>query len=289
MRQETPKKPELALSSWSVHRALGGTYPNSPARNGPPMRADTYGAGTLDLLDFPAAAARLGVERIEICHFHFPSRETAYLDDLKAAIGEAGVVFQTMLIDDGDISDPENGARDREWVAGWLETAAALGAEAARVIAGKRKATPDLAARSAANLKALGRQGRAAGVRVITENWHDLMSEPETVHRVLDGAGDDVGFLADTGNWKPPAKYDDLAAIFPRADYCHAHGPFDAALTIDAEEFGRCLDIAVNKGFRGPYTLIYGGPNDDEWSALARQRDFVRERVGGGGIRAAGG
>jgi hypothetical protein len=126
-------------------------------------------------------------------------------------------------------------------------------------------------------------------VHVITENWHDLMSEPGAVHRVLDGAGADVGFLADTGNWKPPTKYDDLGSIFPRADYCHAHGPFDAALTLDAEDFGRCLDIAVNKGFHGPYTLIYGGPNDDEWAALARQRDFVRERVRGSGVRVVAG
>ena len=44
--------------------------------------------------------------------------------------------------------------------------------------------------------------GKAQGVRIVTENWFDLLSSPREVHHVLDAVGDQLGFLADTGNWQ---------------------------------------------------------------------------------------
>ncbi len=271
--------PRLAVSTWSLHRLLGLTWWDKPGLDGPVAAAETYGPAKADLLDLPAAIRDHGMDRIEICHFHLKSRDAVYLGEVKAALADAGVTLQSLLIDDGDVSDPEIGARDLAWVCGWIDAAADLGAEQTRVIAGKRKATPELLRRSVAGLSAALRHGQSFGVPVITENWHDLLSGPDEVAYVLDHVGDDLGFLADTGNWKGPTKYAGLAAIFRRAGYCHAHGPFSAALTLDEAEFGRCLDIAVEAGFTGPYTLIYSGPSDEEWAALDIQRDFIRDHL----------
>ncbi len=271
--------PQLAVSTWSLHRRLGLTWWDRPGLDGPPDAAETYGPGEIDLLDLPAEVRAHGIERLEICHFHLKTRDPVYLGEVRTSLAAAGVALQSLLIDDGDVSDPENGARDLAWVRGWIDAAAELGAVQTRVIAGKRKATPELLDRSVAGLSAALRHGQSARVPLITENWHDLLSGPDEVAYVLDHVGAGLGFLADTGNWKAPTKYAGLATIFRRADYCHAHGPFDAALALDEAEFGRCLDIAVEAGFTGPYTLIYSGPSDQEWAALDIQREFVRRHL----------
>ena len=126
----------LSVSTWSLHRTLGPTYWDSPAKPSRD-REEPYGPGLLELLDIPARIAEFGINTLEICHFHLPSREPAYLNDLRSALDSAGVELFTILIDDGDITHPEHSARDLAWISGWIETAGQLGARCARVIAGK--------------------------------------------------------------------------------------------------------------------------------------------------------
>jgi hypothetical protein len=95
------------------------------------------------------------------------------------------------------------------------------------------------------------------------------------VNAVLDRLEGRVGFLADFGNWKGPSKYADLASVLGRAEDVHAKCHFSDGLSMDAQDFGRCLQAAETAGYSGPYTLIYEGPDDDEWQALRMERDFV--------------
>ena len=57
--------PTLAVSSWSVHRAIGVSYPNAPGSDGPAGPEPTWGPGAMPLVDVPAALARLGITRME--------------------------------------------------------------------------------------------------------------------------------------------------------------------------------------------------------------------------------
>ncbi len=107
-----PPAPTLAVSTWSVHRAIGLSYPNTPADDAPAKAEPTWGRGTLSLMKVPAAFAALGIHRMEICSFHIDRRDRGFLAELKAAIADAGVTLQTLLIDDGDITDPVNRERD---------------------------------------------------------------------------------------------------------------------------------------------------------------------------------
>ena len=75
-----------------------------------------------------------------------------------------------------------------------------LGAENARVIVGKSKPSTQALAMSVDGLKVIGKLGRKLNVRIVTENWFDLLATPTEVHYVLDALGDEVGLLADTGN-----------------------------------------------------------------------------------------
>lgn len=266
--------PPLAVSSWSLHRMLGKSWPNRPDNDIVPAAQPTWGEGSITLLEFPAVVARLGIDRVEICSFHIESRDGANLARLKAALAASHVTLQSLLIEYGDLTDAATAERDLAWIERWIDAAAALGAEKARVIAGKAKASPEALAMSAAGLNRLARYAAARGVALVTENWFDLLATPADVDGLfakLDG----VGLNGDFGNWDGAGKYDDLRAIFPRAVCCHAKGDFSSG-ALDEADYAACLAAASAAGFRGPYTLIYDGPDNDELAHLAVERDFIR-------------
>ena len=60
---------------------------------------------------------------------------------------------------------------------------------------------------SVEGLKVFAELGQKMAVRVVTENWFDLLSRPKEVRYVLDSVGYSLGFLVDTGIWSVPSKY----------------------------------------------------------------------------------
>jgi sugar phosphate isomerase/epimerase len=270
-------KDRIAVSTWSLHRHLGTTYPHNLASSAIAPVQETYGPGDESLLDLPSALANHGYHRMELVSFHLPSRDPIYLGELREQLRTENVALQTLLIDAGDVTDPVNGDRDLKWIAGWIEIANELGAEHARIIAGKQKPTPETLARSATALRSLADGNAGSSVRLVTENWFDLLPAAAQVNWLLDELGDRIGLLGDFGNWKGPNKYDELRKIFDRAELCHAKGTFnDGAL--DDEDYGRCVDLAEAAGYTGPYTLIFDNDNPGEWDGLAAERDLILSR-----------
>lgn len=283
-----PRDPVIAVSSWSLHRTIGLSWWETPADAG--ARKEAWGPGTTAILDIPAAVARHGIHNLQLCHFHVADRGRSWLGEFRAACREAGVTLTMLLIDDADISDAVNHKRDVAWINRWIDVAAEIGALSARVVAGKQKPTPATLALSVAGLKEAVRHGESVKVRIVTENWHDLLSGPREVNHVLD-AVPGLGLLADFGNWKGDWKYDALAQIMPRAEDTHAKcgfgGPVAAPGSLDAADYGRCVVIADDAGYDGPYTLIYDGPDADEWAGIAAEADFVRSVLAGRSRRIA--
>jgi sugar phosphate isomerase/epimerase len=271
------RPPVIAVSSWSLHRAIGRAWWDAPGGTDPGK--PSWGPGTLSVLDLPAAVARHGIHRLQLCHFHVARRDKAWFGEFRAALADAGVTLQTLLIDEGDISHPVDHREHVAWTAEWIERAAMLGAKAARVVAGKQAPTAETIVRAAAGLSELAALGKSLGVRIVTENWHALLSTPAAVHAVMDRVGNDLGLLADFGNWSGPQKYADLAAILPRAEDTHAKAAFSAPGIMDAEDYGRCVDLAAAAGYAGPYTLIYDGPGEDEWAGIAAEEAFIHRRL----------
>jgi sugar phosphate isomerase/epimerase len=259
----------LAVSTWALHRALGVSHPDSPATG--PRPEECHAEPALSLLELPQRLATEGYSAMELCHFHLPSRDPGYFEEFRASLASSGVTLLSLLIDDGDPADPTHGERDTEWIAGWVRLAGALGAQRARVIAGKAPHTPEGMDRSAAALARLAQVGEETGVRVTTENWYGLLSEPETVLELLDRLEGRVGLCADFGNWEGPSKYDALAGILPRAETVHAKANFVSRGLIDTVDYGVCLSVAETAGFKGPYVLVSGGAGEDVWDALRLQ------------------
>jgi hypothetical protein len=61
----------------------------------------------------------------------------------------------------------------------------------------------------------------------------------------------------------------------PRAESFHAKCHFGEDGAMDKEDYVRCLELARAAIKAGPYTLIYDGPNADEWAGLDAERAIV--------------
>lgn len=260
-----------SVSTWSLHRTLGRfVAPDSaalPSRSGP-----SNGEG-MPLLDLPRELTRRGYNTLHICHFHLPSRDDAYLAQLRDALVEAEIDLDTLLIDDGDLTDPATASQVEVWVGEWLNTAEALGATRARVMAGNAALTPESLYAYAERLRRLA--SAHPNVRIVIENWLGTLSNAQAVNAVLDATGNSVGLLIDLGNWRGPDKYDELARIAPRAETCHAKCHFERD-ALDKEDFRRSLQLLKSAGYSGPLALIYDGADDDEWAQLDAEYDVVR-------------
>lgn len=252
----------FALSTWSLHRTLDSRLDN--------------------LLDLPGELRQRGYDTVQICHFHLPSQDAGYLGELRTALSDAEITLDALLVDDGDLTHPTEADDQEKWIAGWLDTAAELGADRARVIAGKAAPTPERLTDSA---RRLSRLADHTSVRVVTENWLGLLPSAMTVTSLLDQTDGNVGFLIDLGNWTGSTKYAELAAVADRAETCHAKCSFDAGTPDtpggpDAEDYRACLTLLKDAGFTGPLALIYDGPDDDEWAALEQEKEIVRSVFG---------
>lgn len=183
------------------------------------------------------------------------------------------MTLHCLLIDAGDLTHPENAARDEAWIAEWLRIAGVLGAKTARVIGGNSAPTQVSLAQALAAFQRLAGVAEANGVAMVTENFHKLIATPEAVTWLISQMNGRLGFKLDFGNWSGAEKYAWLAQVAPLAESCHAKAQFTAAYAPDTEDFKRCLDIARAAGFSGPLTLIYDdarGP--DEFRGLAAER-----------------
>ena len=104
---------------------------------GTPKRA-CGGEGEISPLQVPGQLAKRDIGMLEICHFHLPQTEGAYIRELRLELDAHEIDLYSVLIDAGDVAhpDPEQRACEVIWVREWLELAAELGARCARVIAG---------------------------------------------------------------------------------------------------------------------------------------------------------
>ncbi|TFE26631.1 sugar phosphate isomerase/epimerase family protein [Cohnella luojiensis] len=268
----------LSVSTWSLHRLLG------------PLRLTTWNAEAVShqtvmqdqpevhtLLELPLEAANRGYQAIEVCHFHFPSTEAAYLDKLRVSFSEAGISFDTLLLDYGDITTTDEARRtaDMGFIREWIDVASQCGAKQIRLIAGEARHSDESAIRqSAAALSELAQYADSRDVRVITENFKELTSTGESCLKLLNWAGEAISMITDFGNFRGQAKYEEIAMTTPHSVSVHAKAAYDDSGYPDEDEFVRCLEAVKATDYNGAFVLIYDGPGD-MWDGLDRIKRIV--------------
>lgn len=232
-------------------------------------------ASEIALLDVPGQASGHGIGTVELCHFHFPSVESSYLDELVDAVSCADVELFSILIDTGDIThhDPESREIDLATIRYWIDIAAEVGAEHVRIIAGDAEAEEETVGLAVSGLKELAAYADGQGVKTLTENFKQLARRPETVLDIVERCEGQVGLCADFGNFPKESRSEDLAAVLPKADSIHAKADYVDG-EMDRDAYQRNVMLAVDAGFGGPMSLIY---QDDGgvWDRLDEMRDVT--------------
>jgi sugar phosphate isomerase/epimerase len=258
---------QIAISSWTLHRTLGKVWYESNG-NGGVVNKNEAVPNALPLLELPARVAQLGIHVLEICHFHFPALDEAYLAQLKSALENANVELVNILIDTGNLSSPDAAQwqADLDLNKRWMDIAAKIGAKGVRVDCGLEAPTPDALERSAAALNELTRYGETIGVKVTTENWRTTSLEAINLLTIMEKVSRPLGLCVDFGNAaKTGKKYDTLAALFPHGTSIHCKAEYVDG-TVDSADLAQCFDIARQADFDGHVTIIYDGAGDERES-----------------------
>lgn len=272
-----PSIAQKAVSTWSLHRTLGNFSAPGSEIGGGKMAGPPELESGLTLLELIPELASRGYTTLQIVHFHLASSDEGYVASVREALAGHNITLDMLLIDAGDLTAP-NTELQLAWYNHWLNVAAQLGAERARLCVGRSQPTEELLRISGMHLGALGHAHPQ--VRVVTENWMEMTPDAATLLTALDAAGENVGLLIDLGNWSAPEKYAELARIAPRSESCHAKCSFDENGP-DEDDYRQCLTILKDAGFTGPIALIYDGPDDDEWAGLETEWRIVQDVFAG--------
>lgn len=274
----------LSVSTWSLHRLLGPlrwTYWDDAAKT-QETRIESQ-PQEIELLDLPAEAAKRGYRALEICHFHFPSTDAEFLRQLKSSFDRADMLFDTLLLDYGDLTSPDEARRaaDATWMKRWIGIAAACGARRIRIIAGEADASDEAALRrSAQALAELAEYGRQAGIQVVSENFKALTIRAVNGVELVNFSQGKLGYITDFGNYHGDGKFDEIAMTAPLSQSVHVKAKDNSDGTPDASELRRCLEAVRQSGFDGAYVLIYDGPGD-MWQGLDRLKPIVEPFIAG--------
>ncbi len=276
--QGSPKRARLGVSTWSFHNLFPSTRDdNVPAPEKP-----------LDLRDFPEMVAdRYEVHEVEFVAPHFAATSASYLQELKSRLQKAHSHLANICVDidelelGGGLSDPDPKLRERIITAcsKWIDIAGELGVGSVRCDPGKINSA-DLSP-TVASYRKLSDYGASKGVAVIVENHGGVGSEhPEELVRIFrEVGGDFFGALPDFGNFpNQETRERGLQLLFPYArTVCHAKASRRREQMDDAQFVSRCVAIAQQAGFRGVYSIEYGGP--DPYGGVQHIIDLLMQSV----------
>lgn len=268
----------LSISSWSLHRCLGPlrwTLWDESSRSQTVSVQEQPEQFTL--VQLPSIAAARGLSYLELCHFHFPSREEGYLTSLRQSFAEAGVVFHTLLVDYGDLSSPNAARRESDlaYLKGWIDTAALAGASAVRIVAGEQAPSDEAALqRSADGLVELSRYGATHGVRVVTENFRELTSTVDSWRTLLERAGGTIPTIVDFGNLAKSEKQEGVKFGAPFAHSFHAKPEYAEDGSIIEESLLELLRLAGEGNASAPVSVIFDR-DGDMWEGIERIKAII--------------
>ena len=278
MGQGTSKRARLGVSTWSFHNLFPSTRDdNVPAPEKP-----------LDMLDFPEMVAdRYQIHEVEFVAPHFASTSPTYIGEVKTRLERAHSHLANICVDIDELesgaglSDPDPKLRDRIIAAcsKWIDVAHELRVGSVRCDPGKIKSA-DLSP-TVDSYRKLSDYGASKGVAIIVENHGGVGSEhPEELVRIFrEVGGNFFGALPDFGNFPDQETRErGLQLLFPYArTVCHAKAGRRRE-NIDEPQFvSRCVQIAKQAGFRGVYSIEYGGP--DPYGGVQHIIDLLMQNV----------
>jgi sugar phosphate isomerase/epimerase len=261
MRFPTAARERIAIASYPFREFIAG-------------REERGGSGKLELKEFAAhVSAKFNIKKIEPWSEHFGSLERAYLEELRAAVEQAGGTIVNIAVDGEHSPYAADGAeRERavEFSRQWIDVAAVIGSPSVRTnIPQAKDAKPDVE-RTAESLRRVAEYGAAKNVVVNLENDNAVSEDPYFLVKVIEKLNSKwLHALPDFGNT--------LAAHDEEYAYKGIEGMFGQAYNIshvketevgDGKDkiahvdLAKTFGIAKRHGYKGYFSMEWDSPGD---------------------------
>ena len=239
---------------------------------------------TLD--DFLDEAVKLKLDAVEPTSYYFRDTSPKYLRHLRDRAKELGLEISGTAVGN-DFGHPPGPARERQikHVKTWVDHAAVLGAPVIRIFAGHRKkgqTADDCHKLMVDGIQECCEYAGKHGVSLGLENH----GGPTTTGKDLLKFVQDVkskwfGVNLDTGNFRTPDPYADMALAAPHAVNVQVKVELRVGGKRQPTDYKRIVDILRQAGYRRYLVLEYEA-KEDPLTAIPRHIKALREAVGAG-------
>jgi sugar phosphate isomerase/epimerase len=245
-------------------------------------------------------AAKCGFEAIDATGYFFPGYprrpEEKYVAMLKGKAAELGLAISgTGVRNNFTTSDKAIREAAVKHIKEWVEVAAPLGAPVIRVFADTqvRNMTWETVAKEftreqvqswiADHLRECAEHGRRFGVRIGVQNHGDFLRTGRQLLDLIQAVGSDwCGPIVDTGYFKTPDPYVDMALVAPRAlNWQIKQSPFgqDSDMAMDLFRLMRVIRDSGHRGFLPIETLAAKGKPYDPYTVVPAFLKQLREAM----------
>jgi len=275
--EETKCDFEISLAQWSLRMSFLGSIKSREwyfkmLEESP----DSLLNGELEPIDFPKAAADLGIYSIEILNIFYldKTEDMEYWNIYKQKCDEVGVKIGLIMCDAiGNLGDSDSISRMTavENYYKWIDIANFLDARSIRVFANGVDEPKELAANMIHSLSKLGEYGMSKGVNVLVENHGGYSSNGAWLSEVIRNVDrDNIGTLPDFGNFclewdstgciKEYDMYKGMYELMPFAKGVSAKSyNFDENGNEIYIDFYKMMKIVKESGYKGYIGIEYEG------------------------------
>jgi len=265
MQFPTAARERIAIASYPFREHILGR-----GQTGGPAGA---ALGKMELKEFAAhVGAKFNIKKIEPWSEHFGSLERAYLEELRAAVAQAGGAIVNIAVD-GEHSPYAADGAERELAIAfskqWIDAAAAIGSPSVRTnIPQAKDSKPDLE-RTAESLKRVAEYGAAKSIVVHLENDNPVSEDPFFLVKIIEKVNSEwLHALPDFGN-SVAAHDDEYAYKGIEGMFGHAYGISHVKET-EAGEKGKIAKVDLEKtfgiakryGYKGYFSMEWDSPGD---------------------------
>jgi L-ribulose-5-phosphate 3-epimerase len=231
---------------------------------------DLIRAGKLDPLTIPAFYKEQGIPGISYNDMFFKTVDDAYIDQVKAAVHQAGRVVTSYIIE-GNLAMADESKRTAQVEADKTKMRAAkrLGAPVVRINVGNtgaEQADDTLGVERVIKIfnEQLVPLAKQLNIKISIENHGGVSKTAANVVRIIKGTDSKwVGALVDFGNFPADVRYDEVALAAPYAFVTHVKvNVFDDKGEAAEYDFPRVLGIMKKNRYKGPISIEYEGKDD---------------------------
>jgi sugar phosphate isomerase/epimerase len=249
------------------------------------LKGRAKGMSLFDLLDF---CAELNFDAIDPTGYFFPGYPKVptdkYLNDFKRRAFQLGLdISGTGVRNNFAAPDKQARAADVQHVKEWVECAARMGAPVLRVFAGLEPegyTWDQVADWMVDDLRQCVEHGEKYGILIGIQNHGDMLKTADDVLKIVKRVDSPwFGVIVDTGYFKSPDPYEDIARVLPYAVNWQIKEKVDGAAGHQKTDLKRLVRIIRQGGYRGYLpieTLTIKGGNEP-YDPRARVTELLGE------------